>query len=147
MKLSSLVGQISYGKVFIPIGTAKSAQLSGWDKADLVEWQLSSAHTLPPSPWDLCMDAIFCLPQLSGKNFSYHRIPKPLYSFAAAPAVSSTYAAPACDASAAVAIGRGLDLAQRTALAPATLSAAPAFVPPPRAPRSPSAVRLFTREV
>ena len=87
------------------------------------------------------MDANFCIPQLSGKNFSYTRLPKPTFSFAAAPAVSSTYATPACPAEDATAIGRGLDAAQAVAYAPAVMLSAPAFVPPPRVQRSPSAVR------
>ena len=123
-------------------GSSKSAHLVGWDVANLSEWQLTSHDTFPTSPWEMCMGAIFCLPQLSGRNFPYSRLPKPLYSFAAAPAISTTYASPACPAEDATDISRGLDLAQRAAYAPALLANAPAFVPPPRAPRSPSRDRM-----
>ena len=115
-------------------GNARSDQLVGLPTALLLDWKLTCRNTLPPSPWNLNMDAIYGLPQLSARNLTYARVPHVNFRFSAAPAISSVYTVPACRAEDDEAIGRQLGRAQRIAYAPADLLAAPALSPPSRGP-------------
>ena len=110
-----MVGMPSVGFSESSSGNAKSAHLVGWGVAHLLGWQAMSRNTAPPPPRGLDMDSIFFAPHLSGRNSPYASLPKPSYSFAAAPAVSSTYASPACRADGAQSLASGLGLAQRAA--------------------------------
>ena len=66
-------------------GNATSAPLMGWDVSHLSERKMMSRNAAPPSPWDLNMGAILCLPKLSGHRLPYGRIPDPNYSSGAHP--------------------------------------------------------------
>ena len=55
-------------------GASKSCQLVGWDVCTLDLWKAVS-NTTVPNNWEFNMDAIFALPQLSGMNFEYTRLP------------------------------------------------------------------------
>ena len=55
-------------------GDSKSAQLVGWDVCSFDHWR-AMAGTTVPNNWEFNMDAIFVLPQLSGTNFDYTRLP------------------------------------------------------------------------
>ena len=55
-------------------GDCKSAQLVGWDTCSIETWRAISPNTIPAG-WDINMDAVYCLPQLSGENFNYMRLP------------------------------------------------------------------------
>ena len=55
-------------------GDSKSAQLVGWDTCSLEYWRAASPNTAPAG-FDINMDAVYCLPQLSGENFLYMRLP------------------------------------------------------------------------
>ena len=55
-------------------GRAKSCQLVGWGFSSLDIWRSTSPSTVP-NQFDFNMDALFFIPQLSGTNFEYTRLP------------------------------------------------------------------------
>ena len=56
-------------------GASKSCQIAGLDVCTIEQWRAMSPSTVPIQ-WGFNMDALYCLPQLGGANFSYTRLPR-----------------------------------------------------------------------
>ena len=124
-------------------GSSKSCQLVGWDVIQPADWKILSPSTFPVQ-MDINMDAIFVLPQLSGVNFFYTRLPQVSHCVLSAGPIGGTYALPAELTGTLVTQLRQQHLAQ--SLMYGSAPSAVAHVPPPpgrgRAARADSSNRV-----
>ena len=120
-------------------GLSQSDQLVGRNTDQLADWQLTSAHTLPPSPWDLNHDTAFATPQMDGGNLNYTRLSHATFTYLASPVFSQTQHTVACPPEEDRATQKNADSPQQLLYHPArSLTASPAAsatVPPARNPR------------
>lgn len=111
-----------------PSGEALSCQIVVWGTCSLDTWRGASPNTVPGA-FDLNMNAIYVLPQLSGDNFGYARLPNGSIGCFAAPPVGGTYAMPAQTPDRLVAQLKSQHLTQ--SLIYGAVSSAVAHAPPP----------------
>ena len=123
-------------------GDTKSCNIVGWDTCSLDMWRACSPTTAI-SAFDLNMDAVFRIPQLSGVNFGYKRLPHVSHGVFSAGPIGGSFALPSELSDELVVQLRSQHLAQN--LLHGHAPSAVAHIPPPPAARGRSNARGTSR--